>query len=284
MTQTIAPETTIGEVQLFVSDLTRSLKFYQGSLGFKLFSSEGGQAVLGAGDRRLLTLTEKPGAKFVQGATGLYHYAILLPDRRSLALLIYHLAESGAQVQGVADHGVSEAIYMSDPDGNGIEVYRDRRRNEWPFDDIGKLQMGTDDLDLDDLLLELREGVSPWKELPEKTVIGHVHLKVRDLLEAETFYTQILGFQLMQRYESGAIFVSAGGYHHHIGMNVWTSKSAPPPPLDAAGLKWFEVRLPDPAALETLRARLQAAGVQAQAEEDGLLVRDPSQNGILFRA
>lgn len=286
MTQKIAPQTSIGEICLTVSNLDRSVQFYRDRLGFQVMelAEKPGQAVMGAGGNRLITLVENPGARQVPGTTGLYHFAILLPDRRSLARLLYHLAETGAEIQGASDHGVSEALYLSDPDGNGIELYRDRKRSEWPVDDIGHLFMGTDELDIDDLVMELRGGLTPWEGLPEKTVIGHVHLQVRDLAEAEKFYTQVLGFQLMQHYGSGAAFVSAGGYHHHIGMNTWTSAGGPPPPEDAVGLCWFEVCLPNAEALEEVRARLDAAGVQYVQQVIGVLVRDPSENAILLKA
>lgn len=284
MTQKIASTTKIGEIELYVADLNRSIEFYQKGLGFRLLNRTNGQAVMGAGENRLLTLVERPGAKQVKGVTGLYHFAVLLPDRGSLALLLYHLAESEIEIQGAADHGVSEALYLDDPDGNGIELYRDRKRSEWPVDDIGKLQMGTDPLDVDDLVMELRGGVPEWTGLPDKTVIGHVHLRVRNIPEAEQFYTGVLGFQMMDRYGSAAIFVSAGGYHHHIGMNTWAGVGAPPPPPDAAGLRWFEVRLPDQKALESVQARLKEAGVALEEHNDGFLVRDPSQNTILLVA
>jgi catechol 2,3-dioxygenase len=284
LTQTIAPETTIGEISIFVSDLARSVAFYQERLGFQLLEQAGGQVVFGAGEKRLLNLIEKSGAQRARGVTGLYHFAVLLPERRELAKLLYHLAQTGTEVQGASDHGVSEALYLADPDGNGIELYRDRRRAEWPTDDIGRLMMDTDELDIDDLILELRNEELTWGGLPAGTVIGHVHLHVRDLSEAEVFYTRVLGFQLMQRYGSGALFVSAGGYHHHIGLNTWAGAGAPPPPADAVGLNWFEVRLPDSAALEVIRARLDAAQVPYEMAAGGLLARDPSRNGILFRA
>lgn len=284
MTQKIASTTKIGEIELYVADLNRSIEFYQKGLGFRLLNRTNGQAVMGAGENRLLTLVERPGAKQVKGVTGLYHFAVLLPDRGSLALLLYHLAESEIEIQGAADHGVSEALYLDDPDGNGIELYRDRKRSEWPVDDIGKLQMGTDPLDVDDLVMELRGGVPEWTGLPDKTVIGHVHLRVRNIPEAEQFYTGVLGFQVMDRYGAAAIFVSAGGYHHHIGMNTWAGVGAPPPPPDAAGLRWFEVRLPDQKALESVQARLKEAGVALEEHNDGFLVRDPSQNTILLVA
>lgn len=284
MTETIAPATAIGEVQLFVADLEKQVAFYTNSLGFRLLSKEHGQAVLGAGRRRLLVLNEKPGARAVRGTTGLYHFAVLLPDRKSLARLLFHLAESNTEVQGASDHGVSEALYLADPEGNGIELYCDRRKREWPVDDIGRLQMSTDALDIDDLVMELKDGVAPWAGLPDATLVGHVHLHVSNLAEAEQFYTRVLGFQLMQRYGSGAIFVSAGGYHHHIGLNTWAGAGAPPPPPDATGLRLFEIRLPDRAALDALTERIKAAGVAFELREGGMLTQDPSQNKILLTA
>ncbi len=284
MTEVIAPQTTIGVVQLYISNLDRSLEFYQDGLGFQLLDRQQGQVTLGAGDRRLLVLNEKPGAQPARGTTGLYHFAILLPERRSLARLLVHLAESPYAVQGAADHGVSEALYMQDPDGIGIELYRDRRRNEWPTDDLGKLQMGTDELDIDNLLMDLQDEELSWTGLPAGTVIGHVHLHVRNLLEAEQFYTRVLGFKLMQRYQSGAIFVSAGEYHHHVGLNTWAGVGAPPPPANASGLRWFELLLPTATDLEALKARLQAAGVAFEEQEGGILVKDPSQNAMVLKA
>jgi catechol 2,3-dioxygenase len=289
LAETITPAAIIGEVQLTTSNLDRAVAFYQDRLGFQVIEKDGGRAVMGVGNHPLVTLVEKKDAPpraphgAGRGTTGLYHFAVLLPDRRSLANLLYHLAETETPVQGAADHGVSEALYLADLDGNGIELYRDRRRGEWPKDDLGRLQMGTDELDIDNLLLELRGGVDPWQGMPDGTVIGHIHLQVRDLNEAEQFYTRVLGFQIMQRYGSGAIFVSAGGYHHHIGLNVWAGVGAPPPPEGAVGLRWFEVCLPDLAALEAVEQRLKEAAVPYEPLEGGMLVRDPSQNGILFR-
>lgn len=284
MTQTIAPETTIGEVAMTVSDLQRALSFYRDTLGFRLLNSAGSEARLGAGETAMLRLFENPAARAVRGVSGLYHFAVLLPNRRSLARLVYHLAENGIEVSGVADHGVSEAIYLSDPDGNGIELYSDRRKAEWPRDDLGRLQMGTDQLDLEDLLLELRGGLDPFDGLPEGTRVGHIHLHVANLAEADRFYREVLGFSLMQRYGAGAMFFSAGGYHHHVGVNIWAGEGAPPPPPDAVGLRWFEIRLPGQAALDEIAARLQAAGISTEAHEGGLLVHDPAQNGILLTA
>ena len=285
MTETIAPATTIGEIQLLTGNLERLGRFYQEQLGFHLLEEGKDRIVLGAGSRRLITLVGKAGAqpRSQKGMTGLYHFAVLLPDRRSLARLLVHMAENGMEIQGASDHGVSEALYLADPDGNGIELYRDRAKEEWPVDDLNRLMMVTDPLDVDDLVLELRQGLTPWQGLPDGTVIGHVHLHVANLMEAEVFYTRVLGFKLMQHYGQSAAFVSAGGYHHHIGMNTWAGTGAPPPPPDTTGLRWFEVVLPDTAALEAVQARLQEAGHSWKESDGGILVRDPSQNGILLK-
>jgi len=275
----------IGKVELYVADLDRALHFYQGALGFQLQGRQDGTAALGAvGGSPLVVLNARPGARPAPKATGLYHFAVLLPNRKALARLLYQLANLESEVlQGAADHGVSEALYLADPDGNGIEVYVDRRRSEWPRDDLGRLQMGTEELNIDDLLMELKGSNlnAPWEGLPEGTTVGHIHLKVSDLSSTERFYRDVLGFDLVQRYGSGALFFSAGGYHHHIGANTWTGVGAPPPPADAAGLRWFELLLPDLNSYNALMGRLEAAGIASEAVEGGLLVRDPSQNTIL---
>lgn len=283
MTETIAPDTTIGAVELFVADLKRSKDYYQNSLGFQLLKEEPGRAELGAGGVTLLALNEKPGARQVKGVTGLYHFAVLLPSRKAFARLIYDLAEKEVEVSGVADHGVSEAVYLTDPDGNGIEIYSDRRKGEWPRDDIGRLQMVTEELNIEDLMMELKNGLADWEGLPTNTRIGHVHLHVSDLQSADKFYREILGFELMQRYGSAALFMSAGGYHHHVGLNTWAGEGAPPPPPDAAGLRWFELILPGQEALDAVVGRLQSAGIAYETVNSGILVQDPSQNRIMLK-
>jgi catechol 2,3-dioxygenase len=278
------PGMEIGEVALVTASLPPAVTFYTQVLGLRLMDGDpsSGGAVLAAGNRRLILLREKPGAQPAPGATGLYHAAIRLPNRKSLAHLIYHLAEQEIEIQGAADHGVSESIYMEDPDGNGIELYCDRRKGAWPVDDLKRLQMYTDELDLDNLIMELKDGVTPWPGLPDGAIIGHIHLKASHLPEAEQFYTQIMGFELTQ-HQPGAAFVSSGGYHHLIGMNNWAGEGIPTPPADAAGLEWFAVRYPTPAALEALTGRLQAAGIAYTSQEGGLLVRDPSKNTVMVR-
>lgn len=284
MTQSTAPKAAIRNVVLYVAELQRSVDFYQNILGFQLLGREAQQAVLGAGGTPLIVLNEKPGARPVKGVTGLYHVAVLLPNRLALAALLYHLAEIEAEVQGAADHGVSEALYLEDPDGNGIEMYSDRPKNEWPRDDIGRLQMGTEELDMDDLLLELKGNLEPWQGLPGGTTVGHIHLHVADLAATERFYRQVMGFDLTQRYGSGALFLSSGSYHHQIGANTWAGVGAPPPPADASGLRWFELAFNEPEAYTALLQRLQAAGIATETVEGGFLVHDPSQNAILLLA
>ena len=184
-------------------------------------------------------------------------------------------------MQGFADHGVSEALYLGDPDGNGIEVYRDRPRAEWPYS-AGHLSMDVLPLDLEELLAELNQRDNSWEGLSRETKMGHVHLHVPYLPEAEAFYVGLLGFQVMQRYGSGALFVSAGGYHHHIGLNTWAGVGAPPAPPGAVGLRHFVVRLPDERIRSAIVGRLRAAGIALEEVDGGVLVRDPARNGLLF--
>lgn len=281
MPDKLPDETTMGRVSLIVSDLERSVAFYRDRIGLRLLEQAGEVATFGAGDRPLLQLHGQPGARRPAGATtGLYHFAILLPGRRHLAHALHHLAESGTRLQGFADHLVSEAVYLADPDGNGIEIYRDRPREQWSYRG-GQLQIGTEPLDVDDLLAELEEPVPPWPGLPAGTTIGHVHLHVADLLSAETFYREIIGLDLMMHYGTAAAFLSAGGYHHHLGLNTWAGAGAPPPPPDAPGLRWYEWRLPED-ALEPLLARARAAGLQPEQKDGAWYLPDPSRNLLRF--
>lgn len=278
----IHPDTRLGYVHLTVADLERSLAFYQEALGFQLHRQEEDSACLGAGQTDLLRLTGQPAARRVSRTTGLYHFAILVPTRHALAQSLQRIVETRTAVQGFADHGVSEAIYLADPDGNGIEIYRDRSRDQWPFQN-GQLSMVTDPLDVDGLLAELNGYGEPWSGLSLETVLGHVHLHVANIAEAEVFYRDVLGFDLMQRYGPSASFLSAGGYHHHIAINTWAGVGAPPQPADALGMRHFEVTLPDEGELARLMERLARAAVPFDRREEGLLVRDPSGNGILLR-
>lgn len=278
----IADETQIGTVALSVSDLSRALAFYQEHLGFRILSQQNGEATLGAADEALLHLREKPGARAVRGTSGLYHFAILMPNRLELARILRNFARNETPLQGFSDHLVSEALYLADPDGNGIEVYRDRPRSEWPYRD-GKLMMATDPLDLDDILSELPPEEQEWAGLPAGTTIGHIHLHVSNISREEAFYCDLLGFELITRYPPSASFLGAGGYHHHIGINVWAGVGAPPPPPNAVGLRWYTIDLPSEAAREQVAQRLNSAGVQLETHEQGLFLRDPAENGIVLR-
>ncbi len=278
----IHPETTIGAVKLTVSDLERSVTFYRNSLGLSVHRQSNNEAFLGAGNRDLLVLEEILGARPMLNSTGLYHFAILLPTRLHLAQALVNLNHSATQLQGFADHLVSEAIYLADPDGNGIEIYRDRPRNQWSYKN-GELQMATLPLDLEGILNELTNRQETWLRLPPSTRIGHIHLKVSSIPKTDAFYTEIFGFDLITRFGSSAGFVSAGGYHHHIAYNTWHSNGAPPPPANAVGLQWFAVELPDLDSYEATLARLRHAEIDMEERTDGILAHDPSLNGILIR-
>lgn len=281
MTNAIHPNTKIGALHLTVSDFNRSLAYYQDCIGLKHHRSQNGSAYLGAGKRDLLRLTERPGAHLSRGVTGLYHFALLVPSRLELAQVLKRLITSKTPIGGFSDHGVSEAIYLSDPDGHGIEIYRDRPREEWTFVN-GRLRMVTEPLDVEGLLAELQAEQSLTAEMPPDTVVGHIHLHVSDLNPSTRFYVDVLGFELMARYGPSALFVSAGGYHHHIGLNTWAGQGAPQPPHDALRLQWYEVRLPDTTALSQVMERIEVAELPFEEEEMGIAVHDPSGNKLLL--
>jgi catechol 2,3-dioxygenase len=279
----IDPRTTVGTVSLTVSDLERSRWFYEQAIGLRgIDRADGSLALGGYGGEPLLELHGDPDAlPLNRRATGLYHFAILIPDRAELAQSLRRVAEARWPLDGASDHLVSEALYLSDPDGNGIEIYRDRPRDQWPERD-GHLEMATIPLDLDGLARE--SSGSGERPVPGGTRLGHVHLQVADLDEAERFYSGLLGFDVMVRGYPGALFVSAGGYHHHLGLNTWHSAGASPPPPGSVGLRSFEVRLPDRASFEQTLEHLRAAGVESEQLDGGVLVRDPSGNGVLLRS
>jgi catechol 2,3-dioxygenase len=281
----IDPQTTIGAVRLTVSDLARSQNFYERTIGLAAAEQDDGTVALGVpGAPPVLELYGDASATPLQRrATGLYHLAILLPTRRDLALALVRLAQTRWPLDGASDHLVSEALYLSDPDGNGIEIYRDRPRDRWPGTD-GQLEMATLPLDLDDVLGELTEGDHGEPRVPAGTAIGHVHLQVADLGEAEAFYNGVLGFDVMVRLYPQALFLSAGGYHHHIGMNTWHSAGAPEPASGSVGLRSYEILLPSEHELQRVLARVHDAGLATQRTPYGAtLLRDPSGNGVLLR-
>ncbi len=285
MTPSLPPLTRIGAVALAVTDLDRAARFYGSTLGMTELDAGASSdwRTFGVGERPLVRLILTAGPVLDPRRPGLYHMAILMPDRFTLARVLYQLAEANYPIQGASDHGVSEALYLADPLGNGIELYADHAPDEWPRTPDGELDMTTGPLNLDRLLLILKDRLEPWRGLDGRTRMGHVHLQVSDLDAAVDFYGRVLGFELQQRYGSAAAFLSAGGYHHRVGLNTWQSRGAPQAPPDAAGLRFFEVLLPDAAALTAAAARLEADHLPAQPLEGGLLARDPAGNGVLLK-
>ena len=239
-------------------------------------------AYLGAGRTPFVVLTEVPGARHVANRSGLYHFAVLTPSRLALARSLRRMIEAGVSIGG-GDHLVSEAIYLSDPDGNGIEVYRDRPRSTWAYEH-GQIKMDTLPLDYRGILAELDGDQSAWTGLDPATVLGHMHLHVGDLAAAGKFYTEVVGLDFMVNYGGSALFFSAGGYHHHLGVNTWAGVGAPPPPPDSVGLRYFEIQLANAQERANLLDRLQAGGVTYEVRDRDLFVRDPAQNGLLFKA
>jgi len=275
----IAPLTHVGPVSLTVADLDRSTAFYTEAIGLDEISRADGVAMFGIGGRVLLELHEVKNATQPRGTTGLYHFAILSPSRADLAAALVRVAQARYPLHGASDHLVSEALYLNDPDGNGIEIYRDRPRSEWEISD-GEIVMTLDPLDLQALLDDAEQA----PKMAPGTVMGHVHLHVRDIAEAKDFYHGLLGFDVTFTGVPSALFVSAGGYHHHLGLNTWNGENAPPPPPGSVGLRHFTVVLPSIADLAAVSARLRSAGVGVEEFDAGVLTKDPSQNGILLKA
>lgn len=279
-TTTLPADLQLGYVHLTVANLERSLAYYQHTLGFQVHRREADTAYLGAGGGDLLALTERPQAVRARRATGLYHFAVLVPSRRELAQVIRRVATTRAPVQGASDHLVSEALYLADPDGNGIEIYRDRPRADWPRFD-GRVRMDTLPMDIDGVLGEIAGQPDDWAGLDAGTVLGHMHLHVRNIPEALNFYRDVLGFDLMMSMDS-ALFMSAGGYHHHLGLNTWGTLNAPPAPPEAIGLRYFTIRLGDQNDVNAVVARARSAGAAIEEHFAGTLIRDPSQNALVF--
>ncbi len=274
------PEATrVGRVRLQVADLDRSIEFYRRVIGFSVVRREGGRADLGAseGDVVLLELVEKKGVRPVprRGLLGLYHFAVLLPNRPQLGAFIRHLSDLRIQA-GMSDHLVSQSIYLYDPDGLGIEVYADQPRERWQVRN-GEYVAAIEPLDVRELL-QLAEGTR-WTGLPGGTVIGHVHLYVGDLEQAGAFYHFALGFDKVGWSIPGALFVSAGGYHHHVGLNIWAAGSPVATDDDARLLEW-ELIVPDPVAADDAARSLEESGVGIVRDEDGVLARDPWESTV----
>jgi catechol 2,3-dioxygenase len=287
----IHPKTLIGNVSLAVANLENQIAFYQQALGFQLHWRNENKAGLGAGRADLLRLAEQPDLKRYQRVTGLYHFAVLFPDRRELARAMARLFAL-KYPNYPTDHIMTKTTYLDDPEGNGIELYTESPEDgTWTMANgtfetrraDGTWSDGREPLDVDALLSHLKQDDRLDVPNPPETRIGHVHLHVRDVDEAVDFYHGVIGFDVMGVAKSfRAAFVSAGGYHHHIGLNTWQGEGAPPPPADALGLRYFSVELPNQKALDEVLARVEKTGIPANQTEEGLLIHDPSQNGVVL--
>jgi catechol 2,3-dioxygenase len=277
----IPDATRMGAVHLSVAHLDRSLAYYQSTFGLTVRERGGGRAALGAGGEDLVVLTEAPGARPARGYSGLYHFALLLPERADLARWLVHAARERVPLVGLSDHFVSEAIYLSDPDEHGIEIYWDRPREVWEGE-VGR-RMTTLPLDADSLLGELGPdpGSATFDALPAGTTMGHVHFRVADVPATVAWHTGVLGMGLMAQLGAQAAFLSAGGYHHHVGGNTWESAGRPQAPAGSATLLRAEVVLPDTGTRDRLIAQVADAGQDPEPLDGGdVLVRDPSGNPI----
>ncbi|WP_106495304.1 VOC family protein [Lentibacillus sp. Marseille-P4043] len=270
------PATYVGEVSINVTDLERSLTFYKTIVGFKVLEQTEQRAVLTADGKTPLLILERPAdvVPKVGRTAGLYHFAILLPTRADLSAFLRHIIQMRVQL-GAADHLVSEALYFSDPDGNGIEVYHDRPSSEWSWEN-GEVSMATEQLDGDSILAE---SAQEWNGLPEQTVMGHIHLHVSDLQKTEEFYINGLGFTVVTTYP-GALFTSTGDYHHHIGLNVWNGVGAPMPTKNSVGLNYFTLVFPNEKSRTSAVERLRQIGANVTNEQDYYVTEDPSGNVI----
>jgi catechol 2,3-dioxygenase len=283
----LPPDTHIGRVRLRVGDLERSLRFYRDVLGFRVAREERSRVALAPGSdnrqtdgdingaRELIVLEERPGIRrrpSRPATTGLYHVALLVPSRAELGRALLGLNRAQYPLRGMSDHAVSESLYLDDPDGNGLEIYADRPRTEWPVRD-GVVQMTVDPMEVEGVISAAQPVSLPWRGLPAGTVVGHVHFTVSDLERAVRFYQNVIGFDMMMRIPSLAA-VSAGGYHHHLNLNTRAGEGAPPDSDQVAGLAGWGLRVPDARARRDLIDRLAGAGALT-GSPSGAAARDP---------
>ncbi|WP_203247176.1 VOC family protein [Sporosarcina beigongshangi] len=270
----------VGEVYLVVSDLERSVKFYQHMIGFDILTQEANKVTLTADGFTPLLLLEEVNNSVERppGTTGLYHFAILFPDRPSLANALLHLAENEYPVQGAANHQYSDALYLADPDNNGIELYVDYPSEKWERDADGGYVGGSYPIDIEGLV---NEANPPWTGLPDRTRIGHMHLQVAELEQVEQFYVDGLGFTITSN-DNGSLFISKDNYHHHIALNIWSGIGIPSPPENARGLKKFIIFFTQQ-EMDEAEAQLKHLDIPFDTSNGTLSVVDPSGNAIEIR-
>lgn len=269
----------VNQIQLKVVDIEKSIKFYTNIMGFKVLNRKEKEVSLAAdGINPIVTIIEPYNViPKLPRRTGLYHFALLLPSRFHLGLFLKHLRDAEYPIIGGSHHGVSEAIYLEDPDENGIEVYGDIDSKEWRRNG-NQVNMVTDPLDFEGIIEEA--GEEKWVGIPKETIIGHIHLHVRDLDEAKRFYCDGLGFDLVMKMANSALFISSGGYHHHIGLNIWNGKNAQPLPDNAAGMKYYTLVFPDKCIRENTINNLKDLGYEVIEENNDIFTKDPSSNLI----
>ncbi len=289
----IHPKTHIGYLSLTVADLDLEAEFYEKVIGLQVQERDENAVSLGAGRADLLRLTRVPGAGRRRGTTGLYHFAILLPNQRELARAMARLFALRYR-NYPTDHIMTKTTYLDDPEGNGIELYAESPEDGmWSLANgdyvtrraDGTLSDGREPLDVEALFKNLKEDDRLDVPMPPETKIGHVHLHVRNLAEAVDFYHGVIGFDVMGVARAFRMaFVSAGGYHHHVGLNTWQGEGAPAPAPNSLGLRYFSVVLPDQNALDQVLQRVREAGLPTEQNDEGVLLRDPSQNGVVLTA
>jgi catechol 2,3-dioxygenase len=273
------PHTHVSQVTIKVESLQRSLNFYQEVIGFNVLDESPNKAYLTAdGEKTLLTIEQPENVTPKQPrTTGLYHFAILLPERADLGRILNHFAQLNIPL-GSSDHLVSEALYLNDPDGNGIEVYWDKPSSEWTWKG-GQVEMAVDPIDAKAIIAEGKG--EPWTGLPPKTLMGHLHLHAAELNETADFYTKGLGFEVVSRFGNQALFLSTGGYHHHIGLNTWNGVGAPQPAENSVGLSSFNIHFPSEEERNTAISRLKTLGKLVNQEQNGRIsIEDPSGNKL----
>ncbi|PYF04238.1 VOC family protein [Ureibacillus chungkukjangi] len=259
------PNMYVSHIQLKVSNLERSLDYYKNIIGFNVLEQTKMSAVLTFdGTTSILSLEEVPAAlPLRRGVTGLYHFALLLPTRKDLGNFIQQIIQKNERV-GAGDHHVSEAFYLNDPDGNGIEVYSDRPEQDWLWHEDGMVYMTTEQVNVQSVL---SDADGKWNGLPAGTVMGHIHLSAANLTDSEKFYTQALGYDIVTRYGNQALFLSTGKYHHHIGLNTWESLNGSPAPENSVGLKSFTIVLSNEAEADKIKENLKSLGARVEAFE-----------------